>query len=32
MLRGIEAIGSEIEWKGATCCPAIRIAEMTVGG
>jgi len=32
MLRGIEAIGSEIHWKGATCCPAIRIAEMTVGG
>lgn len=31
MLRNIDAVGSDIEWRGATCAPAIRIAEMTVG-
>jgi PmbA protein len=32
MLRGIDAIGRDIEWRGSTSCPPIRIAEMTVGG
>lgn len=32
MLRSIDAVGSEIEWKGDTCCPPLRISEMTVGG
>jgi PmbA protein len=31
MLRNIDAIGSDIDWRAATCAPAIRIAEMTVG-
>jgi len=32
MLRNIDAIGKDIEWKGDVACPAIRISEMTVGG
>jgi PmbA protein len=32
MLRQIDAIGSEIDWRGAVSCPPVRIAEMTVGG
>ena len=31
MLRNIDAIGRDIDWRGSTCAPAIRIAEMTVG-
>jgi PmbA protein len=32
MLRNIEAVGKEIEWRGSVACPAVRIASMTVGG
>lgn len=32
MLQNIDAVGNEIEWRGAISCPAVRIAEMTVGG
>jgi PmbA protein len=32
MLRNVDAIGKEIEWRGAVSCPALRISEMTVGG
>jgi PmbA protein len=32
MLRNIDAIGSDIDWRGDVSCPPIRIAEMTVGG
>jgi len=31
MLQNVEAVGRDIDWRGDVCCPAIRIAEMTVG-
>ncbi len=31
MLRNIDAIGSDMRWRGSTCAPALRIKEMTVG-
>jgi len=32
MLRGIDAIGNDLEWIGATAAPTLRVAEMTVAG
>lgn len=32
MLREIEAIGSDLEFRGATACPTLLIREMTVSG
>ncbi len=32
MLMGIEAIGSELEFRGSVAAPALKIGEMTVGG
>jgi PmbA protein len=32
MLKNIDAIGHDIDWRGDVSCPPIRIAEMTVGG
>ncbi len=32
MLRNIDAIGRDVQWRGNVCAPALRIAEMTVGG
>jgi PmbA protein len=32
MLQNIDAVGRDVEWKGDVACPAVRIAEMTVGG
>jgi PmbA protein len=32
MLRGIEAVGSDLEFRGSTAAPTLKIGEMTVGG
>src|SRR5215471_498675 len=32
MLRGIDAVGSDLEFRGSVAAPTIRIGEMTVGG
>lgn len=32
MLMDIDAIGSELIWRGRSACPALRIANMTVAG
>ena len=32
MLRAIEAIGSDLEFRGSVAAPTIKIGEMTVGG
>ena len=32
MLRGIEAVGSDLEFRGSVAAPTIKIGEMTVGG
>ena len=32
MLMGIEAIGSDLEFRGAMAAPTLKIGEMTVGG
>lgn len=32
MLLGVESIGSELEFRGATASPALMIREMTVSG
>jgi len=32
MLMGIEAIGSDLEFRGAVAAPTLKIGEMTVGG
>jgi PmbA protein len=32
MLRDIDAIGSELVWRGRTACPALRVSRMTVAG
>jgi PmbA protein len=32
MLLGLEAIGSDLEFRGATAAPTLKIGEMTVGG
>lgn len=32
MLTGIEAIGSDLEFRGAVAAPTLKIGEMTVGG
>jgi PmbA protein len=32
MLRGIEAIGSDLEFRGSVAAPTIKMGEMTVGG
>jgi len=32
MLKNIDAIGRDIDWRGDISCPALRISEMTVGG
>ena len=32
MFRDIDQIGSEIEWRGRTACPALRVSRMTIAG
>ena len=32
MLKGIEAIGSDLEFRGSVAAPTIKMGEMTVGG
>jgi PmbA protein len=32
MLRGVEAVGSDLEFRGSTAAPTILIGEMTVSG
>jgi PmbA protein len=32
MLRGIEMIGSDLEWRGSVAAPTLKIARMTVAG
>jgi PmbA protein len=32
MLTGIEAVGSDLEFRGSVAAPTIKIGEMTVGG
>ncbi len=32
MLRGMEMIGNDLEFRGAVAAPTVKIAEMTVGG
>lgn len=32
MLMGVEAIGSDLEFRGSTAAPTLKIGEMTVGG
>jgi PmbA protein len=32
MLTGIDAIGSDLEFRGSVAAPTLRIGEMTVGG
>jgi len=32
MLRNIEAIGSDLEFRGSVAAPTIKLGEMTVGG
>ena len=32
MLQGIEAIGSDLEFRGSVAAPTVKIGEMTVGG
>ena len=32
MLANIEAIGRDVDWRGAVSCPALRLAAMTVSG
>ncbi len=32
MLKGIDRVGSELEWRGRTAAPPIRIARMMVAG
>ena len=32
MLRGIEAIGSDLDFRGSVAAPTIKMGEMTVGG
>jgi len=32
MLMGLEAVGSDLEFRGSTAAPTLKIGEMTVGG
>jgi PmbA protein len=32
MLLGLEAVGSDLEFRGSTAAPTLKIGEMTVGG
>jgi PmbA protein len=32
MLREIEMIGSDLEWRGSIAAPMLKIARMTVAG
>ena len=32
MLKGIEAVGSDLEFRGSVAAPTIKMGEMTVGG
>ncbi len=32
MLMGLETVGSDLEFRGSTAAPTIKIGEMTVGG
>ena len=32
MLTGVEAVGSDLEFRGSVAAPTLKIAEMTVGG
>jgi PmbA protein len=32
MLLGIEAVGSDLKFRGSLACPTLKIGEMTVGG
>jgi PmbA protein len=32
ILRGLETIGCDLEFRGAVAAPTLKIGEMTVGG
>ena len=32
MLRGVEAIGNDLEFRGAIAAPTLKIGEMTIAG
>jgi PmbA protein len=32
MLLGLEAVGSDLEFRGSMAAPTLKIGEMTVGG
>jgi PmbA protein len=32
MLLGLEAVGSDLEFRGSVAAPTLKIGEMTVGG
>ena len=32
MLAGLEAVGSDLEFRGSMAAPTLKIGEMTVGG
>ena len=32
MLRGVEAVGADLEWRSSVACPTLLIGEMTVSG
>ncbi len=32
MLRGVEMVGNDLEFRGSVAAPTVKIAEMTVGG
>jgi hypothetical protein len=32
MLRGVEAVASDLEFRGSVAAPTIKMGEMTVGG
>jgi hypothetical protein len=32
MLKDVDAVGSDLEFRGATASPTLRIARMTVSG
>jgi PmbA protein len=32
MLMGLEAVGSDLEFRGSVAAPTLKIGEMTVGG
>jgi PmbA protein len=32
MLLGLEAVGSDLDFRGSVAAPTLKIGEMTVGG